>query len=303
MRPRLHPLSLLTVLTITLASLLGAPNPPLAEARPTPPPECVTRTVIRPKTPGWAFVMNFERVSRTGDPIGCMMLFRTVLFPTDFAPVTCTKVGTPAQISLIAGQARFGGGYVHCPANVKTLLAGFTPPAVISDTQEYPYFTIIGAGIVGEGPTPLNPNYANPIGYYQPNKAGEPDLGLFVNLSANGGALISRFNNNDNVGDFNTPLTLAGGTFYTFTVEHDGEGSTLTTTHYLNNQPLDTFGPRAPVRFWANGGAFWIGGSALGPDRLLGTFDEVIFDPPDGGRPPIVGNSDILEMFVPVVMR
>ena len=68
----------------------------------------VTKTRIQPRTPGWAFVMNFE-VFDGASPRGCLMLYRVVYAPTDFVPVTCKVVGVGNQISFTGGRGVFNG--------------------------------------------------------------------------------------------------------------------------------------------------------------------------------------------------
>ena len=284
-------------------------------ARPPVPVECATKNAIRPKTPGWAFVMNFEKTDASGQPIGCLMLFRTTLFPTDFAPQPCRIVGASTEMIVTKGLGLFRGGYIACDVNVQATLAAFTPTVVVSDTESYRYFTIIGVGIFDASPSGGFPEYGNPIGYYRPNAADKPDLGLFVPLAPNGGYIRSRFNGADNQGAFVNAGVLSVGTRYTITVEHDGSdpasapsmSGTLTTTHYLNDlDVLDVFAPRNPVTFATNGGTFWIGASAIDANpgtRLYGVFEEVIFDPPDGGRPPTRSATSVMDVFMPIAFR
>lgn len=293
-----------------------APHPAArAAARPPVPVECATKNAIRPKTPGWAFVVNFERTDASGQPIGCLMLFRTVLFPTDFALQPCKVIGTTAEFFATKGQGIFTGGYLLCEVNVQATLAAFTPTVVVSDTEQYSYFTIVGVGRFNEAPVNNFSEYGNPIGYYRPNAVDKPDLGLFMPLSPNGGNILSRFNGTDNKGAFANASIYSIGVPYTITVEHDGiapepgstQTGTLTTTHYLNDIGVrDVFAPRSPVTFATNGGTFWIGASPLDPSpntRLRGVFEEVIFDPPDGGRPPTRTSVSVLDVYMPIALR
>lgn len=296
-------------------AVLDAQLPARSSARPPVPVECATKNAIRPKTPGWAFVVNFERTDLSGQPIGCLMLFRTILFPTDFSLQPCKVVGTNAEFFATKGFGFFNGGYVTCDVDVQATLAAFTPTVVVSDTEQYSYFTIIGVGEFAAAPNNNFSEYGNPIGYYRPNAPDKPDLGLFLPLSPNGGYMRSRFNGFDNQGKFGDASVYSVGVPYTITVEHDGvvpesgltATTTLTTTHYLNDLEIrDIFAPRGPVTFATNGGEFWLGASPLDPNpdsRLRGVFEEIIFDPPDGGRPPTRASILVIDTYLPIALR
>ncbi len=310
---------LVSQVSLAAAIAILAQSPAVLDARPNArppvPAECATKNAIRPKTPGWAFVVNFERTDTGGQPIGCLMLFRTVLFPTDFALQPCKVIGTSAEFFATKGQGIFSGGYVMCEVDVQATLAAFTPTVVVSATEQYSYFTIIGVGEFAASPANNFSEYGNPIGYYRPNAPDKPDLGLFMPLSPNGGYMRSRFNGSDNQGAFANASIYSVGVPYTITVEHDGAvpeaglttTNTLTTTHYLNDILVrDVFAPRGPVTFATNGGVFWIGASPLDPNpdsRLRGVFEEVIFDPPDGGRPPTRSATSVIDVFMPIAFR
>lgn len=279
-----------------LLMLAGAPIPasPVARAAGDAiPPECATKTRIVPRTPGWAFVMNFEAFDN-GSPKGCLVLYRVVYAPTDFVPVTCKAVGA---VSFISGKGNFNGGHVYCDINIKQTLAALNPPAVMTDTATYPYFTIVAAGTLSSNIS-LSV-HANPLGMYVPATTTAPALGMNIPLSAaQTSEILSHFNGVTNT----TAVRLATGVPYTFTVEHDGGPDVYTTTHYLDNKIISQFTPRAPVTFFANGGTFWIGHDPAAGESFLGTLDEVIFDPPDGGRPPLYASSQVL-LFAPVVLK
>ena len=263
------------------------------------PAACVSKTRIVPRTPGWVFVLNFDvfDASAPPNPVGCMLLYRVVYAPTDFVSLPCKTVG---QVTYGGGRAALNGGYIYCGINIKQQLAALTPPAVVSDTASYPYFTIVGVGSVtittGVGSDP----YSNPIGYYKPNDPGSPGLGLFVPILPNDQQMVSTFNGVTNTV---TQTRITTGPTYTFTVVHDGGPEVYTTTHYLDDKVIGQFTPRSAVNFYTNGGAFWIG---VAPQNLAttyrGTLDEVIFDPPDGGKPPSFNHDQFLS-FTPLTMR
>ncbi len=270
-------------------------------AGPAAPAACVTKTVIEPKEAGWAYVMNFESFSASGAPRGCLVVWRLPRFrPTDYVVSDCASIGSTSEISYSLGNARFNGGYVACDFNIKTALAALPIPIAVSDGEQYTYFTIIGVGAFSApAGTPVSPN---PIGYYEPGNAGYPPAALFVSLSANGGQLTSVANNITDTGRFLPANQLAPGIVYTIANAYDGPAGVLTNTHYLSDTAVAVFGPRAPVTFWTNGGKFWIGGSPVpAAKRLLGNFDEIIFDPPDGGAPPppAARSTTMYEVFAP----
>lgn len=286
-----------------LSASLGLPST-LATAAP-PPPACATKQRVEPRTAGWAFVVNFETFDNSGAPVGCLVVYRIPRRATDFVPVSCKVISSGADLVFSAGKASFSGtgGYLFCEMNVKTTLAGLSPPVAATDVEQYPYFTLIGVGTLSD--TISVPSiYDNPIAYYAPSTNTQPDLGLFVPISVNGGQIHSRFNDTNNLGTFQNAGILAANTQYTFTVEHDGIGSVLTTTTYLDETRIDHFSPRGPVAFWTNGGRFYVGHTPLGGRRFLrGTLEEVIFDPPDGGRPPTRQLGVVYDVWLPLLAR
>lgn len=257
------------------------------------PAECASKTRIVPRTPGWVFVVNFDVLDGTS-PRGCLLLYRVVVAPTDFVPVACKAVGA---VSFAGGKGDFNGGHVFCNINIKQTLAALNPPATMTDTATYPYFTIVAAGTLSSNVS-LSA-HANPIGMYVPQTTTVPALGMNIPLrAAQTSQMLSHFNGVTNT----TAIRLATGVPYTFTVEHDGVPDVYTTTHYLNNSILSQFTPRAAVTFFANGGTFWIGHDPAAGETFLGTLDEVIFDPPDGGRPPLFAQNQVL-VFAPAVVK
>ncbi len=297
--------ALAVCLSLNLFAISAAPPTHAQVRRPAPPAACVTKTPINPKTPGWAFVVNFDVFDAAGEPEGCLMLWRTTLFPTDFAVRPCKAVGAAPAISFGGGKAVFNGGYVRCDVNIKDSLAALTPTVAISDTERYTFFTIIGAGTLSE--STRFTDTASPIGYYAPSNPAAPPAGLFVPISANGGSFVTRVNSETIRGAFLNASVLGTGKSYTFTMEHDlvpGGGPTdAALSHYLDLTRVDVVSPTRPVEFWTNGGVFYIGASPIAADsRLSGVMDEVIFDPPDGGRPPASART-ILELFLPVLSR
>jgi hypothetical protein len=279
-------------------------QPAPATAAAAAPAACTTKQRIEPRTAGWAFVVNFETFDNSGAPVGCLVVYRIPRRATDFVPVSCKVNSNGADLAFSAGRASFaGGGYLYCEMNVKTTLASLNPPIAANDVEQYPYFTLIGVGTLSDTISVSN-IYDNPIAYYAPITNTQPDVGLFVPISANGGQIHSRFNNTNNLGAFQNAGTLAANTQYTFTVEHDGVESVLTTTTYLDEARIDAFSPRGPVAFWTNGGRFYVGYTPLGGGRFLkGTFEEVIFDPPDGGRPPTRQLGVVYDVWLPLLAR
>jgi hypothetical protein len=290
------------------ASLLAISAAPPARAqvrRPVPPAACVTKTQINPKEPGWAFVVNFDVFDAEGAPEGCLIVWRTVLFPTDYAVRPCKVVGVFPEIGFADGKAAFNGGHVRCDVNIKASLAALTPTLTVSDTERYSFFTIIGAGTLTDSNRITDT--ANPIGYYEPANPASPPAGLFVPIGANGGALVTRVNSETVRGGFLNAGVLTFGKSYTFTMEHDrvpgGRPGDIALSHYVDLTRVDVVSPTAPVEFWTDGGTFYIGASTITTtSRLFGNFDEVIFDPPDGGRPPASARM-IFELFLPVLSR
>ncbi len=264
------------------------------------PAACVSKTRIVPRTPGWVFVVNFD-VFENGAPMGCLMLYRVVYAPTDFVPLPCKTEGVVNQVTYGGGKAVLnGGGFIRCSINIKQQLAALTPPAVVSDTAAYPYFTIVGVGSITITTGIPGDPYGNPIGYYRPDD-GSAGLGLFAAILSNDQHMVSAFNGVTNT---TTQTRILSGVTYSFTVLHDGGPDSFTTTHYLDSTVVGQYTPRAPVNFYTNGGAFWIG---VAPPKLgityRGTLDEVIFDPPDGGQPPSAQLNQQFLSFTPITLR
>ena len=256
------------------------PAAPLAP----PPPECVTLTPLSPLiVPSWVFVMNFDVISPTvpsPTPIGCILVFRTPGVATDFISVPCDVFG--AVSFPVPGQALFAGGNVRCDVNVMNELATLHPPIALNDTAQYPYFELIGTGVLTV-PAPIIDPFGNPIVYYQPLSATMPAAGLFAPaIFPDTFVMTSLFNGITNIGT--VPYPQPAGSPHTWVAKHSGF-VTYTVTHVLDGSVLQTYSPRQPVLFWQNGGVFWFGGTPTGP-AYYGTLDEAIVDPPDSGRPP-----------------
>ena len=256
------------------------------------PEECVTKSVINPRTPGWVFVLNFEKLVNN-TPVGCLMFYRTIFEPSDFVPVVCTLSPT-SDIAFRDGYASFAVGSVRCPLNVKAVLATLSPAISIPEAEAYPYFSIIAVA------NPLTPPqidlYSQPLGYYQPDNPGYHPVALFNPLTVTGGYMSSAFNGITLTGKLSSNYTAL--LTRTLLVEHDGQDGTYTTTHYLEYKQSEAFGRLQPIQFWTNGGTFWIGDSPVSSDSYKGTLDEVIFDPPDGGRPP--SSPSRFKLYLPV---
>jgi hypothetical protein len=273
-------------------------------AGPLVPAACLLKTDIDPPTTGWAYVVNFESFANPTSPHGCLLVWRIAHFrPTDYVVNTCATHGPAGGVTYTAdGKARFSGGHITCDINVKALLAGLSPPIAVADVEHYPYFTLIGAGQLALGQPGVRG--LNPIAHYQPSVPGEFDTSLYVPFGQNGGNLISVANGITYTGKFQNEAVLNARGPFTFAVGLQGISPTLTTTHYLSSTALDVFTTTPPVRFWTNGGTFWIGASStLTEARLAGTFEEVILDPPDGGAPPPPAARSVtyFELLLPLI--
>jgi hypothetical protein len=269
------------------------------------PAACATKTRIQPKTPGWAFVLNFEEFDAAGAPVGCLVVWRVTFAPSHYVTKPCDAVGDAQQIDFDQGRATFNGGYIRCAVNIKESLAALTPPILANDTERYPFFSFIAVGVLAPGT--VTAPISNSIAYYAPSNMSAPDVGMFVPVTANGGRFVSRFNRADVVGRNMNTGELVPGREYTFTIEHArpvNTTGTLTLSHYLGTTLIDAVAPSQPVEFWTNGGMFYAGASTLSAkSRLFGNFDEIIFDPPDGGRPPSGADATLYTVFVPVSTR
>jgi hypothetical protein len=273
------------VLLLSGQSTLRASAKPITRphSQPALPPECLTRTVVRPlAVPSWVFILNFD-VIQAGNPLGCLMVFRAPRTPTDTISVPCNVIG--AGVAIGGGQGTFNGGHVRCPVNLKTEFAALSPTLTLTQSYDYPYFTIAGLGRIEPSAVITHP-FGNPIAFYTPSSPSATPVGLFVPLSNTSSIAVitSLFNGTPNIGTAPFPIT-AGGPLQTWGVKHIGDGKTYTVTHLLGTAVNQTFAPRDPVAFWVDGGVFWFGGSPLGPP-FRGVLEEVIIDPPDGGPPP-----------------
>jgi hypothetical protein len=296
MTPAIKTLTLVLMLTLLLSGQFTSRVAALPASRPSNqaalPPECATRTVVRPLIiPSWVFVMNFD-VIQAGNPLGCLIVFRAPRTPTHTISVACNVIG--ASVAFNSGQALFNGGHVRCPVNLKTEFAALSPTLTLTQSYDYPYFTITGVGRIEPNNVITQP-FGNPIAFYMPSVPSAPPVGLFVPLSNSSSMAVitSLFNGIPNIGTVPFQIT-AGGLSQTWGVKHIGAGMTYTVTHLLGDAVNQTFSPRDPVSFWVDGGVFWVGGSSLGPP-FSGVLDEVIVDPPDGGPPPGL-------MFLPIVV-
>jgi hypothetical protein len=191
-------------------------------------------------------------------------------------------------IKFFDGKAQLTGGYIRCDVNVRDTLSTLNPPIEISEVENYRYYTIIAIAALSE--TSKYSDYSNPVGYYMPSNSTYPGNGLFLPWSPNGLNMTSIFNDVVNVSL--TDLEL--NNFYTFTAEHDDglvvpiDSSTVfTATHEISDKVVGVFSPRDRVNVWTDGGVFWVGASPRDSEKtFIGTFEEVIFDPTDIGRPP-----------------
>jgi hypothetical protein len=253
------------------------------------PEECVTRSVFYPREPGWVFVMNFEKFDQ-GQPVGCLKLLRStathIANASDYKAVPCKVISNGSDIAFRDGMAELSGGYLYCPLNIRQALAALDPPVTVPAEEKYRYYTIIARAAISF--TNVVTTYSHPVAYYQPNTNASPDHGLFLPSSQNGVNMTSLFNDQLNVSFTNT---LSLDVMQTYIAKHDASegssGEVLTITHEAGKLTLAEFGPRERMKMWLDGGAFWVGASARDLDnRFYGTLDEVIFDPPDTGRPP-----------------
>jgi hypothetical protein len=236
------------------------------------------------------FVINFE-VFQVGNPVGCLLIFRRPGEASDTLLTPCNPVGV--GVAFAGGVANLSGGHIRCPININAAFASLSPPVTLSQSSDYPFFTIVGVGRITSTP-PFTETFGNPVAYYTPNNAAAPGLGLFVPISNTPGLAVmtSRFNGVTNIGS--VPFQpVAGGALQSWSAKHSGLLTVYTVTHSVGDVVLQSFAPREPVSFWTDGGVFWIGGSPLG-SSFRGALDEVVIDPPDGGRPPT---------FIPIAMQ
>src|SRR5262245_59641231 len=109
MTPAIKRLTLVLMLTLLLSGQAAPRAAALQVLRPNSqavlPPDCATRTVVRPLIiPSWVFVMNFE-VIQGGNPLGCLIVFRSPRTPTHTISVACNVFG--AGVVFGGGQALF----------------------------------------------------------------------------------------------------------------------------------------------------------------------------------------------------
>ncbi len=255
-------------------------------------PECQTKHLaFYPHGPTeyyWAWVANFE-VNGKGQTTSCVMLFQTGNpNPVGSAQVPC--MAEPADgVTFSAGKAIFRGGHLKCDVNLKQLLPQLAPIEGLSVESHYDYNNILiaVAGTVDSKKT----SAANPVLVYKSAKGASGDLTLALPTTRQGVGLTSIMNG--------TSYGVAQGS----TLASAAKSTTLWQVHYLprgdsqaqvklsvGNRQLGLSKPVAPVRFHMDGGTFYIGGMPNGP-HFIGTLDEVVVDPPDGGRPPNGGGS------------
>jgi hypothetical protein len=248
------------------------------------PPECVTKTRLARISAGWlprawVFVANFE-VPDTA----CMLVYDrddpNLVQGYTSLPGACASLGT---LQINAGRATFdGGGWMRCNVNIMEAVNAISGSITLTDTAVINGFYMLGRGTLS--PTvAISPADSNLIVGYVPTNTLRQPIGLYTPITETGAitrALIySEFN-----GSAKYKPDCA------FTVRTQDQRFAMTrdnfdTKYWLNGYMKCDWQPFPKIDLAQDGGVFFIGGTPWGK-RLLGTLEEVIVDPFDGGEPP-----------------
>lgn len=248
------------------------------------PPECVTKTRLARISSGWlprawVFVMNFE-VPDTG----CMLVYDrddpNLVQGYTSLPGACASQGT---LQIADGRAMFDGdGWMSCSVNIMEAVNAISGSITLTDTAVINGFYMLGRGVLS--PTiaisPANSNLI--VGYIPTNTLRQP-IGLYTPITETGtvtrAVIYTEFNGSIKY------QSHCGFAVNTIDQRFAMTRNNFDTKYWLNGYLKCDFPPLPKIDLAQDGGVFFIGGTPLGK-RLLGTLEEVIVDPFDGGEPP-----------------
>ena len=293
-----------------LACLATLAHPSSAAASAAPlvlPPECVTKTRVARIAQGWLprawiFIANFE-VADTA----CMLTYDisdpNLLTGYISLPGACQTYGT---VQFSGGRATFdGSGYIACSVNIMETVNAISGTIHLTDTAVINGFYMLGQGTLS--PTvvisPFNSNLI--VGYVPTNTLRQP-VGLYAPISETGAltrALIySEFNAGPKIlSHCAMPVSTVDQRF-AFTRDN------FDTKYWSDGLLRCDLPPFPKIDLAQDGGVFFIGGTPVlggwfSGRRLLGTLEEVIVDPFDGGEPPAIPDGVMgPRLFLPIVM-
>ncbi len=256
----------------------------IARATVALPPECVTKTRLARISAGWlprawVFVMNFE-VPDTG----CMLVYDrddpNLVQGYTSLPGACASLGT---LQIADGRATFdGGGWMRCNVNIMEAVNAISGSITLTDTAVINGFYMLGRGVLS--PTvAISPADSNLIVGYVPTNTLRQPISLYTPITETGAitrALIySEFNGSIKY------QSHCGFAVNTIDQRFAMTRNNFDTKYWLNGYQKCDFQPFPKIDLAQDGGIFFIGGTPLGK-RLMGTLEEVIVDPFDGGEPP-----------------
>jgi len=248
------------------------------------PPECVTQTRLARISAGWlprawVFVMNFE-VPDTG----CMLVYDrddpNLVQGYTSLPGACASLGT---LQVANGRAFFdGGGWMRCNVNIMEAVNAISGSITLTDTAVINGFYMLGRGTLS--PTvAISPADSNLIISYIPTNTLRQPVSLYTPITETGAAPRAII-----YSEFNGSIKYQSHCGFAVKAVDQRFGMTrdnFDTKYWLNGYLKCDFPPLPKIDLAQDGGIFFIGGTPLGK-RLLGTLEEVIVDPFDGGEPP-----------------
>ena len=266
------------------AELASAFSGPFLRSTVALPPECVTKTRLARISSGWlprawVFIMNFE-VPDTG----CMLVYDrddpNLVQGYTSLPGACASLGT---LQINDGRALFdGGGWMRCNVNIMEAVNAISGSVTLTDTAVINGFYMLGRGVLS--PTiAISPADSNLIVGYVPTNTLRQPIGLYAPITETGAitraVIYSEFNGS--VKYQSHCGFIVRNTDQRFAMTRDN----FDTKYWLNGYLKCDFPPFPKIDLAQDGGIFFIGGTPLGK-RLMGTLEEVIVDPFDGGEPP-----------------
>jgi hypothetical protein len=258
----------------------------------------------------WTFGINFDELSSTGNPLGCLRLYRREHEPEEtFVEIdvggilvdTCEMVdnGSPVFVmkSAVGGEAIFtGGGYIQCEMNlgiwVKKLADDWPFPAAIEQElitfsqQPIHLYTNFTMAATLSAADPVGSKPARPILNYSPVNGAAIDFSLTIaNQSVTAAVDLCEYGAPPGY-----PLNKMGVWWYDV---QDNKKRPLYLRYYMtdgtpavrmlcNVLPEATpTPPSAPIQFSIGPATLYIGYDPTESSLFFGSIDGVLIDPSD----------------------